>query len=316
MGSSSVRAGLYDTAGHPVGGDPAARIEYEWRTRPEGAMEIDAAALVERTVRVIDATMGDARALRAEVVAVATATLWHSILGLDARGEPLTPLYGWGDTRAWRAAHALRQRVDARDTHERTGCFIDPTYPAARLLWLEEAAGDTFSRVAGWLSIGEYLELRLLGVRRCSVSMGSGTGLMELAGCRWDAEMLDAVGIAAGSLSPLVDTDDLSPRLRPEWARRWPELANVPWIPALGDGACANVGCDAVGEGRSALTVGTSAAVRVVVEAETIAVPETLWCYRLDRGRRVMGRALSNAGNGVATLGALLRIPDGEETEA
>ena len=48
------------------------------------------------------------------------------------------------------------------------------------------------------------------------------------------------------------------------FARRWPALARVPWIPAVGDGVCSNVGAGAVRPDTAALMVGTSGALRVV----------------------------------------------------
>lgn len=317
VGTSSARTALYDAVGAPVGGaGPEARARYDWRATPDGGMETDAEALFRRVVEVLDAALARARAERREVAAVSSTGFWHSLLAVNARGAPLTPVYGWGDNRAAAAALALRERLDEEEVHRRTGCFFHPSYPAARLLWLCGAAGDTFPRASAWMSFGEYLESRLFGVRRASLSMASGTGLMDVERCRWDAEVLEAVGVEPARLSELVDTDAPTPPLLPEWRARWPELAEVPWIPVLGDGACANAGSGAVGARRTGLSVGTSAAVRTLREAEHARVPAGLWCYRLDRRRRVTGRALSNAGNAVAFLRGQLRLPPPAEAEA
>ena len=85
-----------------------------------------------------------------------------------------------------------------------------------------------------------------------------------------------------------------------DFASRWPALADAQWFPALGDGACANVGSGAIGPSRIALTVGTSAAVRMILPRppdQAWVVPDGLWAYRLDRQRAVLGGALSNGGN-------------------
>jgi gluconokinase len=234
-------------------------------------------------------------------------------MGVGADGAPLTPLFGWGDTRAREDAVALRERVDAAAAHRRTGCFVHESYPAAKLLWLRRTRGDTFPRVAAWLSLGEFLGERLFGVRRSSLSIASGTGLFDLRALRWDAELLDAVGVGADRLPEVAEEPFRG--LAPGYARRWPELADVPWLPALGDGACATLGSGAAGRGRIALTVGTSAAVRVLREGEPV-VPDDLWCYRLDARRTVAGRALSNAGNVLDWLRRTFRLPPPEELEA
>ena len=314
VGSSSARAQVYDARGTALGPASLARVPVRWRTQPAGAMEADAGALVAAALRALDHAVKAARAARVEIAAVALDTFWHGLMGVAADGRPVTPLYAWGDARAREDAARMRERVDAAAVHARTGCFVHESYPAARLVWLRRAAGDSFSRAACWLSIGEHLGERLFGVRRTSLSMASGTGLLDVARCRWDEEMLAAAGIRAELLPEL--SDEPMAGLRPELARRWPELAWVPWFPALGDGACATLGSGADRAGTLALTVGTSAAVRALREGAVERVPDGLWLYRLDARRTVAGRALSNAGNGFDWMRRTLRLPRPDRLEA
>jgi len=314
VGSSSVRAQVYDARGRALGPASLAKVPVRWRTQPQGAMEADADALVAAALRAIDHAVKAARAARVEISAVALDTFWHGVMGVAADGGPVTPLFAWGDARAREDAARLRERVDAAAVHARTGCFVHESYPAAKLVWLRRTAGDSFSRAACWLSIGEHLGERLFGVRRTSLSMASGTGLLDVARCRWDGEMLAAAGVRAERLPELSDEPMAGLAAGP--ARRWPELARVPWFPALGDGACATIGSGAGSAGTLALTVGTSAAVRVLREGAVERVPDGLWLYRLDARRPVAGRALSNAGNGFDWLRRTLRLPRADRLEA
>ncbi len=312
VGSSSVRAQWVDAAGAPLAADVAARAEYAWRVSDGGAMEADADALADLCIRVIDAAVEAGRAAEIEPAAVAVAAFWHGLVGIGADGRAATPLYGWGDGRARAAADELRTRLDEAAVHRRTGCFLHELYPAAKLVWLAGLAGDSLPPASAWAGIGELLMLRLFGELRTSLSMASGTALLDLRQGAWDGEMLDAAGIATDALPPVDDAPFR--RLEPEFAARWPELAEVPWFPALGDGACASLGMGAAGR-RVGLTVGTSAAVRVLREGEP-AVPDGLWCYRLDARRTVCGRALSNGGVGFEWLRRTLRLPPPGELEA
>jgi gluconokinase len=311
IGTSSARAGWIDGAGTPLSAE-VARAEYAWSALADDGMETDAEALLARCAGVIDEALRTGRAAGIAPAAVAIAAFWHGIVGIGGDGRALTPLYGWGDGRARAAADALRARVDEARVHARTGCFVHEVYPAAKLVWLRGAAGDSLPPASTWAGIGELLALRWFGETRTSASMASGTGLMDLRRCAWDAEMLAAAGIAADALPPIGDTPFRG--LLPEWARRWPELADVPWYPALGDGACASLGSGAAGR-RVGLTVGTSAALRVLHDAEPV-VPAGLWCYRLDGRRTVAGRALSNGGSVFAWLRRTLLLPPAEELEA
>lgn len=317
VGSSSIRAWFYGGDGDGIDPGPDAQRRYRWRTTAEGAMECDAEVLFGYLGEVLDGALAHARAARAEVQAVAMASLWHSLVGLAADGTPVTPVYAWGDNRAADQAVRLRDRVDEEALHQRTGCFLHPSYPTVKLAWLRDEAPEAFARVTAWPSLPEYLEWRLFGEQRCSVSMASGSGLLDVHRLRWDPEAVEMAGIREGQLFPLVDVDAPAPRLRAPLAARWPELARVPWFPALGDGACANVGSGAVGIDRLGVTVGTTAAVRALWEPiRPVRVPEDLWAYRLDGRRWVVGGALSNGGNAVAYLRRALQLPGEREWEA
>jgi gluconokinase len=313
VGSSSVRAQWVDAAGAPLSAGVSARAEYAWRATPDGGMEADADALADLCIGVIDAAVQAGRAAGVAPAAVAMAAFWHGLAGIGADGRAVTPLYGWGDGRARDAADGLRSLLDEGAVHRRTGCFLHELYPAAKLVWLRGPAGDSLPPSASWAGIGELLALRLFGELRTSVSMASGTGLLDLHRQRWDGEMLDAAGVSADALPIIGDAPFAG--LREPFAARWPELAAIPWFPALGDGACASLGMGAAGR-RIGLTVGTSAAVRVLREDPEPRVPDGLWCYRLDERRTVCGRAMSNGGNGFAWLTRTLRLPPPGELEA
>jgi gluconokinase len=81
-------------------------------------------------------------------------------------------------------------------------------------------------------------------------------------------------------------------------------------VPALGDGACSNLGSGGVERGRVSVNVGTSAAARVVYAADQAEPRDGLFLYRVDEGRFCEGGALSDGGNLHAWLRATLRDLD------
>src|SRR5207249_4659113 len=93
-------------------------------------------------------------------------------------------------------------------------------------------------------------------------------------------------------------------------AGRLPALTQVPWIPAVGDGACSNLGSGCLGPEKAALMVGTSGALRVVSADAHPVPPEGLWCYRVDARRALVGGALSNGGNRFALIAERLELGD------
>lgn len=315
VGTTSVRALVFDARGNRLSALHATRPS-PLRTTPDGGAEMDPDALVEAAVACLAEIGSQLGAQAGQVAGVATCTFWHSFLGTDAAGRPLTPIYTWADTRAAGEISRLRRRLDQTAVHARTGAIFHTGYWPARLSWLRRTQGRLFRRVKRWLSPGEYLYLRLLGAPLCSLSMASGTGLFDQNRLDWDDEVLAALGVDREQLSPLVDLDSPARGLRPEWRERLPYLAGVPWLPAIGDGAGSNVGSGCLDRAHLALMLGTSGAMRVLFEAAEAQAPLGLWLYRIDRRRYLMGGALSNGGNLLAWLHATLRLEMGPAMEA
>src|SRR5262249_24652005 len=117
-------------------------------------------------------------------------------------------------------------------------------------------------------------------------------------------------------LPALGDLRDGLRGLRQEYAERWSALKDVPWFPAVGDGATANVGSGCARSGCVAVTVGTSSAVRAVAPLEWSTRPtKGLWRYLLDGRRAVVGGALSEGGNLFAWMEQVLRLAPLQEAE-
>jgi gluconokinase len=306
IGTSSVRAIVYDALGRAVGA--GAHIAYQMDTTPDGGVEIDADRLLGIICECIDGALRDRASFQHRLGGVACSTFWHSLVGVDADGRALTPVFVWNDTRSREDAAQLAARLDVDSVHARTGARPHASYWPAKLLWLRRTRSEVFHRVARWMSPGEYMHLKLLGRALCSVSMASGTGLFNPNTCDWDAGMLAESGIEVRKLFPLAGDREALRGLIPEYASRWPALAQLPWTPACGDGACSNVGSGCVTKQFLALMVGTSGAMRVCWPAERVRIPRGLWCYRANRRYALLGGALSNAGDVYAWCLDRLRI--------
>jgi len=296
IGTSGLRALAFDSLARPirtagVSSDRAPRLS----TRGEASL--DPAERSRAAFACIDRVMGALGRRGADVAAVSVSAFWHSLMGVDAQARPTTRVITWADTRPRGAAAVLRRELDEEAVHARTGCMLHASYFPAKLRWLGGAEPDSYRATAHWMSFGEYLYLRVFGERRAAHGMASATGLYTQSGGTWDAPMLGTLALDERTLSPI--SDDALQGLRPTFARRWPALARVPWIPAIGDGACSNLGTGGTGAATATLTVGTSAAIRVIREV----VPPTVrggWTYRLDQQRIIAGGALSNGGNAIS----------------
>ena len=310
MGTSSVRAMLFDVKGRALPGAEA-QIPYAQRMTADGGVEADAETLLARTVECIKQLMGKAdKEARRNLAGVGISCFWHSLVGVDPEGRAVTPVLSWADTRSQGQAEALRRELDPAAYHARTGCELHPSFWPAKLRWLHETQPDVFGKVIRWMSFGEYLMLRLFGQASCSLSMASGTGLFDQNAATWDPVTLKALPIETAQLSPLADRTDSQSGLAKEFARSLTSLKDLPWFPALGDGACSNTGSGATDKGRIAINVGTSAAMRVMVKADMVDIRPGLFCYRADRERFLIGGAFANGGNVYAWANGALQLGD------
>jgi gluconokinase len=301
VGTSSCRASLYDLDARALGGH-VARISYAPRLTPDGGAELDPVQLFNSLCSVIEHVL---RSARQPILAVVASTFWHSLLGVDSSGRPVTPLFLWLDGRARAEMASLRAELDEREVHARTGSVLHWTYWPARLRWLRRTSPDVFKRVARWISFAEYFQHQLTGAVMVSRSMASGTGLLDVHTGEWDAPLLDLLGLEPRQLGTLAALDEGST------TSRWPALNRVLWLPAVGDGACSNVGAGCASPEHFALMVGTSGAERAVWSPPAdFFIPWGLWCYRLDERRVAMGGALNDGGSLLDWLRGALQLPD------
>lgn len=239
----------------------------------------------------------------------------HSLLGLSPEGEPLTPLLTWADTRARAQAERLRAGVGGLALHRRTGTPVHPMSPLTKLVWFHEQEPGLCERVAFWAGIKEFVLLRLCGALVTDHSVASTTGLMNIHELGWDGEALAHAGILPEQLPELVPTTTVLPGLTEAGARATGLPAATPVVVGASDGPLANLGLGAVRPGVAACSIGTSGALRVVVDRPVVDPLGRVFCYALTPGRWVVGGAINNGGVVLGWAGDALAPDLGETPE-
>ncbi|CAN5363286.1 gluconokinase [soil metagenome] len=289
LGTSSVRSALFDERARRIAGSTAQQT-YRVRHSAAHAAELDPRHLLRAAGRCLRATR---RLTNGPIPAVSGSGFWHSLLGLDRRGEPLTPVFTWADARGTEDAARLRELLDERIIQQRTGCMLRASFWPAKLLWLRRTEPKLFRRVDRWVSPAEWIFEKLFKIGGCSRSMASGTGLYNLRRQDWDEELLEICCLTTAHLGPLLEQT---------------KVGRTVVFPAIGDGAAGNLGAGAILPGEIAINVGTSAAVRAL-QHRTTDLPFGLFRLLLDRERSLLGGAISNAGSLRAWSERTLRLP-------
>lgn len=282
-GTTSAKAVAYDARGRRLA---AAAIGYD---APDPAV-LDPHTVLDATMEAIADT---ARRAGADIAGLALGSAMHALVALGAGDRPLTPIITWADGRA--AEQAQRLRATHPELHDRTGTPVHAMAPLAKLVWFAEREPETFAAAERWVGVKELLVARLTGTLAVDHSIASGTGLLNLTTLDWDPEALALAGIGPDHLAPLHPATDHLPLSR-EAAERLGLEPGLPVVIGAADGPLANLGVGATAPGVAAVSIGTSGALRVVVERPAIDPHRQVFCFALTPGRWVVGGAISNGG--------------------
>jgi gluconokinase len=294
IGTSGIRAALFDEGGREIAGT---KIRTDHGSATSDWATIDAEILLDQVASTLSAVLANVPETVTSIEYVAISCFWHSMMGVDERGQPTTPLFGWADSQAVAATDQLRAEFDEKTIHARTGCRFHPSYWPAKLRWLRGEQPKVFAATKQWLSFADYLAYQLFDETLASVSMASGTGLLNQHTCEWDSELLAALGITTSKLPEIATPDRRLPKLTSTSAALWPQLNAARLFPAVGDGAANSIGSGCHATDRVSLMIGTSGAMRVSFKGEPpVQIPPELWSYRASRERVVVGGALSDGG--------------------
>lgn len=309
VGSTGSRGGLHDATGTPVLGYRH-KIEHEFRTAADGTSVIDPDQVTEELAGILDLVLADP-ALAGRVAGVALDTFASSLVGVGADDEAVTPCFTYADSRCAEQLAGLRAELDEPAALQRTGARLHTSYLAPRLRWIRETDPQTWERARRWMSLGEYVHLRLLGTACAGTATAAWTGMLDRRTGRWDEPLLLACGLDAEQLSPVLDPHEPVPDVAVSVAERWPALEGAHWFAPVADGLSANLGSGGADASTLVVSAATSGAARVLLHEIPERVPSGLWCYRVDARRCLLGGALNDVGRAIRWLEDTVALPEG-----
>jgi gluconokinase len=317
IGTTNTKAVAFTTGGQVLASEG---VGYSVFTDADGCHELDPDQLLE-AVRVtlgrVEAAVGGAvvvggggpagevvtegeAVVGGAVAAVCFSCAFHSLLAVDDQGDPLMRAMTWADLRPSAVAQALRGTDVGQRIYLRTGTPIHAMSPLCKLLWLRDNRPAIFSKAARFIGIKEYIWWRLTGKYQVDHSIASATGLFDIRRREWDVEALGVAGVDAGRLSMPVAGTHREGR----------------WIIGAGDGCLANLGSGVVRPGETALTIGTSGAIRMTVSSPEDDPQGRLFNYILSDRLYASGGATNNGGNVLKWFfEKVLKIAEGDEDE-
>nr|WP_068778740.1 gluconokinase [Paenibacillus sp. GM2] len=293
IGTTSTKAVLYEENGTVVA---SANIEYPLYTPSADIAEQDPEEIFAAVLQAVQQIIQQSKAEASQILFVSFSTAMHSVIPVDEAGAPLMRCLTWADNRSVKWADKLKKELGGHEIYLRTGTPIHPMSPLTKILWLRHERPDIFNKTRKFISIKEYIFFKLFGKYIVDHSIASATGLMNLEQLDWDSEALQLAGITPEHLSSLVSTTFILHELAPEYANRMGLLASTPFVIGASDGVLSNLGVGAIDPGVVAVTIGTSGAIRTVVDKPRTDPKGRIFCYALTEQHWVIGGAVNNGG--------------------
>jgi len=295
IGTTNVKAVAFsDTAEVVANAERANRI----LSPQPGWSEQDPETVFQNVLEVLSETTRQTTQSRpaSKLRGIVFSAAMHGLVAVDKEGQPLTNFLLWSDLRADELAKDLRQSGDGLEIYRKTGVPIHAMSPLCKLIWLRKNQPEIFQKAHKFLGIKEFVWQKLTGKFQSDLSVTSATGLLNIWKNDWDETALALAGIAAEQLPELV-SPSLASQLSESWKLSESSLVGAPLIIGASDGALANLGSGATEPGQVAVTIGTSAAIRMVTHEPVLDEKMRTFCYRLDENRCIVGGASNNGTN-------------------
>ena len=145
-----------------------------------------------------------------EVAGIGLSGQMHGLVVLDADDEVIRPAILWNDQRTAAECVEIEERVGAERLIELTGNRALTGFTAPKLLWLRRHEPAAYARVARVMLPKDYVRLRLTGEWAIDAADASGTLLFDVARRRWSDEVLEALGLPAAWLPPVLESPEVA----------------------------------------------------------------------------------------------------------
>lgn len=221
-------------------------------------------------------------------------TAMHGLIVMDQYQQPLTRLITWADNRAEKAANELKETTLGQTIYQQTGLPMHPMTPFQKIRWLKAEHPEIYEQAAYFIGIKEYIMFHFFGEYLTDISTASGTGYLNIHTLTWDDLALKELAISEKQLPKLVSPTQQLIGIKKEWQEKLGVPNETLFVLGGADGPLSNLGLGALEKGTATLTVGTSGAIRYIVDRPIIHPDARTFCFVLDEAHWVIGGASSN----------------------
>lgn len=290
VGTTATKGVLYDENGKVVF---SASKGYPLIQTKIGQAEEDPKVIFDAVQEVIFALTQKAGG---EIAAISWSSQMHSLIGLDKDNNLLTNSITWADNCAKNVVQDAKKSGLARKIYQKTGMPMHPMAPIYKMLWLKDNEPELFNQVKKWIGIKEYLIFRLTGKLIIDTTMAAGTGMLNLKTLTWDQELLDTLNVKQEQLPEIAQPTEIVAPIKEEYVQKLGIDSDTKIVLGASDGYLSTIGVNAIDSDHFALNVGTSGAVRTIVDQPKIDQNASYFCYPVDKKHYLLGGPVNNGG--------------------
>lgn len=181
----------------------------------------------------------------------------HSLVCVDARGEPLRPAILWADQRSAAQVRALTEQIGRENLAAWSGNPLAAGFMLASWAWLKENEPDTARDTRLLMLPKDYTRFRLTGQPGSESSDASSTLLFDTHARRWSAPLLDAAGLSAERLPVIESSGGLAGGLLPNMASACKLMSGTPVALGASDVSAQALAQGIIEPGTISCTIGT-----------------------------------------------------------
>ena len=216
LGSSRVKLLALDEEGNALG---VTMASYATESRRPGYAEQNPDRWWDAVRLAMSAMLSRPNLRGADVVALGLTGQMHSAVFLDAAGVPVRSALMWSDGRAEAEAVEIEKRIPRAELIARTGNRSNVSFTAPKIMWVAANEPEVFARTRWIVQPKDALRARLTGEVASDVSDASATLLLDLKTRTWAVDICERLGIYAGLLPPLAESETKAGELREDAAR-------------------------------------------------------------------------------------------------
>jgi xylulokinase len=159
----------------------------------------------------------------------------HAVAAIDSSGASLGRALVLGDRRAAPGAEQITAELGADEIYRVTGALMDPSMPAAELLWLRRQGDRRWSQARAFLGCKDFVRYRLTGQVLTEPIDACATSLYDIRTGTWSSDLLRAVGVREDQVPEVRPVTASAGTLLPTAAAELNLVPGTPVVVGAGD---------------------------------------------------------------------------------